>query len=100
MLGPDSLCDLSENVQIASKMNIPPRTDVLTVKWVKHNGTEYHSALIICGDVDTDLPVFYKIKDIVVRNEFVTLVASLLKTVCFDDHRYAYNIESRHCECH
>lgn len=101
MLGPGktvSLCDLSENVQIASKLNIPPQTDVLSVKWVKYNGTEYRSGLIVCGEVDIDLPVFYKIKDIVVRNEFVVLVASPLKTVCFDDHCYAYRIEPRHCE--
>ncbi|XP_039599342.1 uncharacterized protein LOC120522481 isoform X2 [Polypterus senegalus] len=99
VLGPGktvSLCDLSENDQIASKLNIPPQTYVLSVKWVKHNGTEYRSGLIICGEVDIDLPVFYKIKDIVVRNEFVVLVASPLKTVCFDDHRYAYRIEPRH----
>lgn len=98
MLGPGnavSLCDLSESVQIASKLNIPPQTDVLSVKWVKFNGTEYRSGLIICGEVDIDLPVFYKIQDIVVRNEFVLLVAMQLKTVCFYDHLYAYRIDPK-----
>ncbi|XP_051741574.1 uncharacterized protein LOC127508052 isoform X1 [Ctenopharyngodon idella] len=98
VLGPGktvSLSDLNETHQIASKLHVPPQTNVLSVKWVKYNGTEYRSTLIICGEVTLDLPVFYKIKDIVVRNECVLLVASRLKTVYFDEHLYAYRIDPR-----
>ncbi len=75
VLGPGkTVCvsDLNESVEIACKLNIPPETNVLSVKWVKYNGTEYRSTLIVCGQVDLDLPVFYKIQDIIVRNECVT----------------------------
>lgn len=38
------------------------------------------------NQVNLDLPVFYKIRDIIVRNECVLLVTLQLKTVCFDEH--------------
>lgn len=90
-----SVSDLNESVEIACKLDIPPETNVLSVKWVKYNGTEYRSTLIVCGQVDLDLPVFYKIQDIIVRNECVLLVTSQLKTVCFDEHLFAYRIDHR-----
>ncbi len=98
VLGPGkTVCvsDLNESVKIACKLNIPPETNVFSVKWVKYNGTEYRSTLIVCGQVDLNLTVFYKIQDIIVRNECVLLVTSQLKIVCFDEHLFAYRIDHR-----
>lgn len=64
-------------------------------EWMGFNWTEYRTGLIICGEVDIDLPVFYKIQDVVVRNVFVVLVVLQLKTVCFHNNLYAYRIDPK-----
>ncbi|XP_038870264.1 uncharacterized protein LOC120064026 [Salvelinus namaycush] len=86
------LNELKESHEIAAKLNVSVHTNVLSVKWVKHHGTEYHLDLVICGEVVIEMPVFYIIKAIVLKEENVFLVGSALETLCFDDHLHAFKV--------
>ncbi|XP_045078395.1 uncharacterized protein LOC123491558 [Coregonus clupeaformis] len=63
------LNDLKEGHEIAAKLNVSVHTNVLSVKWVKHHGTEYRLDLVKCGEVVIEMPVFYKIKAIVLKDK-------------------------------
>ena len=57
------LCDIPEGPDIAGKLNLNDLEEpVLSVKWVKHQGTEYRPGFLVCVDVDIDLPVSSKSK--------------------------------------
>ncbi|XP_023817614.1 uncharacterized protein LOC111948487 isoform X1 [Oryzias latipes] len=95
MVGPGKmfwLQDLKEGPEIADKLNTAISTNVLSVKWVKHNGTEYKPGLIVCVEVANEMPVFYKIHTIFVKDEQVVLALSGVETVCFDEHYHAFKI--------
>lgn len=89
-IGPGKMSRVND--LIAAKLNVSVHTEVLSVKWVKHHGTEYCLNLVICGEFACEMPVFYKIKDIVVKEETVFLVGSALETLCFDDHMHAFKV--------
>ncbi|KAL3981345.1 alpha-tectorin [Sarotherodon galilaeus] len=61
-------------------------------KWIKHHGTEYRPDFIICTEVVSEIPVFYKIKSIVVKDDIVLLCGKLMETLCFDDHYHAFKV--------
>ena len=62
------------------------------MKWVKHHGTEYRHDLIVCVEVAIEMPVFCKIKTIVVKDEQVILIGSDVETICFDEHYHAFKV--------
>ena len=67
-------------------------TRVLSVKWVKFQGVEYRFDCLVCVEVEIDLPVFYKIKKIFVKDERVFFVGEKLLTVCYNDHVNAFEV--------
>lgn len=98
MVGPGKMShlkDLKEGSEIAAKLNTTTSTNVLSVKWVKHHGTEYKSGLIACVEVVDEMPVLYKIHTIFVKDEQVVLALSGVKTICFDEHYHAFKISLR-----
>ncbi|KAK0149552.1 hypothetical protein N1851_009708 [Merluccius polli] len=86
------LSKLKEGPEIAAKLNTELSTNVLSVKWVKHNGTEYRPGLLVCVEVAAEMPVFCQIQTVIVKDEQVTLTGSGVETVCFDEHYHAFKI--------
>lgn len=76
IIGPGKMSEISD--LISAKLTVSVDAEVLSVKWVKHHGAEY------CLDFTfpSEIPVFYKIKDIVVKEE----------SICFDDHLHAFKV--------
>lgn len=62
------------------------------LKWVKHYGTEYRPSLIVCFEVADEMPVFCKIRTIIVKDEQVVLTGSGIETICFDEQYHAFKI--------
>ena len=86
------LGELKEGPDIAAKLNTAISTNVLSVRWVKHHGTEYRPGLIVCVEVVDEMPVFCKISTIIVKDEQVILTGSGVETMCFDEHYHAFKI--------
>ena len=84
------LSELKEGADIASKFGAV--TSVFSAKWIKHNGTEYRRDFIVCTEVAFEMPVFYQIKTIALKDDSVLLCGKLLETVCFDDHYHAFKV--------
>lgn len=84
--------ELKEGSKIAAKLKAALSTNVLSVKWVKHHGTEYRRDLIVCVEVAIEMPVFIQIKTIVVKDEQVVLIGSDVETICFDEHCHAFKV--------
>ncbi|KAL3989131.1 hypothetical protein ACER0C_013449 [Sarotherodon galilaeus] len=94
-LGPGkmvTLGELKEGPEIALKFGAMLSTSVFSAKWIKHHGTEYRPDFIICTEVVSEIPVFYKIKSIVVKDDIVLLCGKLMETLCFDDHYHAFKV--------
>nr|XP_024657554.1 uncharacterized protein LOC106676865 isoform X1 [Maylandia zebra] len=94
-LGPGkmvTLGELKEGPEIALKFGAALSTSVFSAKWIKHHGTEYRPDFIICTEVVSEIPVFYKIKSIVVKDDIALLCGKLMETLCFDDHYHAFKV--------
>lgn len=94
-LGPGKMVELGElkgGMEMASKLGVEISEHVYSVQWIKHHGTEYHPDFIICTEVACEMPVFYKIKTIAVKDENVLLCGTLMETLCFDDHYHAFTV--------
>lgn len=63
------LGELKEGPDIAAKLNTAISNNVLSVRWVKHHGTEYRPGLTVCVEVVYEMPVFCKIRTIIVKDE-------------------------------
>ena len=74
----------SEHFQIEMSSNIHETA------WVKHNGIEYHTGLVVCTDFVNDMPVFMKIICIFLRNEVFFLVSEM-ETI-FVEHFHAFRV--------
>jgi len=89
-IGPGKMSDVSE--PISAKLGVSVDMQVLSVKWVKHHGTEYRLDMVVCSEFASEMPVFYQIKDIFVKEETIYLVGYALETICFDDHLHAFKV--------
>lgn len=59
------LKDMKEGPEIATRLNVSVHTNVIPVK---HHGADYRRGLIVPAEVINDVPFFYKIKEIVVKD--------------------------------
>ena len=48
--------------EIAKAMQLPSSVQVMKVNWAKHNGFVYRSKLVVCGKVQSEMPLFYQIE--------------------------------------
>lgn len=93
ILGPGKMVEISDligGVEVAKKLKAV--TPVYSAKWIKYNGTEYRRNCVICIAVHCDMPVFCKIKSIVVRDDDIVFCGLLMETVCFDEHYHAFRV--------
>lgn len=54
---------------IAMSMQLPNNVQVMKVNWAKHNGFVYCPHLVICGKVESEMPLFYQIVSVVIMHE-------------------------------
>ncbi|XP_030601542.1 uncharacterized protein LOC115791568 [Archocentrus centrarchus] len=64
---PISELDFSEVLRSCPRLNVPC---VSTASWVKNFGTEYHIGMIVCTSTENEMPVFQKIVNIIVKDDF------------------------------
>ena len=82
---------------IALAMQVPSSIQVMKVNWAKHNGFVYHPHLVICGKVDSEVPLFYQIESVLIMCEKLLLLTVPLVTVTFQEDFHAYEvIRSKH----
>lgn len=86
------ITDLQEGPEIAGKLNVAISDNVLLVKWVKHYGTEYRPGLVVCVEINEEMPVFCKISTIIVKDEKVILAGAGVENICFDEHYHAFKV--------
>jgi len=84
--------ELIEGPEIAAKLDTAVSNSILSVKWVKHFGSEYRPGLVVCVEVANEMPLFCKIKTVFVRDGKVILIGSSVETICFDEYYHAFKI--------
>lgn len=75
---------------ISEHFQIDLSSDIHETTWVKHNGIEYYTGLVVCTDVVNDMPVFMKIICIFLQN-YVFFLVSEMETV-FVEHFHAFRV--------
>lgn len=78
--------DISEAVQVSHE------AQVMKVSWAKNNGFIYRPHLVICGKVESEMPVFYQIKSVFIVKDKLLLLTLPLCTVTFHEHFHAYEV--------
>lgn len=68
-------------------------SDVSTTSRVKNYGSEYHIGMFVCSGTESEMPVFKKIINVIVKDDQAFLLTSNVATLCFDDHLNAFSIE-------
>lgn len=60
-IGPGKMIDRVKGGNgIAHAMQLPCNSQLMKVNWVKHNGFMYRPHLIICGKVESEMPLFFE----------------------------------------
>lgn len=77
---------------VAMTMQLPSSVQVMNVNWAKHNGFVYRPNLVICGKVESEMPLFYQIESILIIHEKLLLLTLPLCTVTFQEHFHAYEV--------
>lgn len=92
-IGPGSMVsvDVMEGGREVANL-LPACTNVMCVRWVKHQGFTFRTGLVICGKVELEMPQFYQISSLIVKDDIVLLVTFVIDTVCFDEHFHAYRV--------
>jgi len=85
-----TLTDVENGDLIREHFQIDMSSDIHETTWVKHNGVEYHTGLVVCTDVVNDMPVFMKIICIFLRNDVFFLVSEM-ETI-FVEHFHAFRV--------
>lgn len=71
-----------------------------TTSWVKYFGTEYRIGLFVCCGLQSDMPVFKKIINVVLKDGSAYLVLCEVVTLGFHEHFSAFCIEESPCPFH
>lgn len=88
--GPLKSFSLSKEDHVAQVLHAVDPKDIFSTNWVKMSGTEYRSGLVICTEINDEMPVFCQItKVLVVKSE---IYFTVYKLVCdhFSEHFHAY----------
>lgn len=94
----EKLVAITQSQQSLLQLNYTIDDKVLSVKSVKVNGVEFRLGLYVCLKVSVDqpnnLPLFGKIKELIVLNDTeVNCLISTCTTINFDVNVHAYSIE-------
>lgn len=91
------LSDLEGGALLGEALNKEMNTDVSVTKWIKSFGTWYQTGLFVCTGMFNDLPLFKRIKHIVMYGNKAFVLGGAVKTLYFD-HFHAYCIDDQRQE--
>ena len=80
---------------ICDCLELSDHNDAHTTNWVKCFGNKYHMGLFVCCAVESDMPVFKKIINIVLKDGCAYFLLGEVLTLGFHDHFSAYCIQER-----
>lgn len=66
--------------------------DIYSTNWVTISGTEYRAGLIICSEIEHEMPVFCRIKKILVVDSVIYFLVNKLVVDHFSEHFHAYQV--------
>lgn len=72
---------------------------VFSASWVKVDGVEYKAGLVICSEMEEDMPVFCQITNVLLVEEHIFLLTNKLFTESFDDHHHAFRVVQTEERC-
>ncbi|CAI5662779.1 unnamed protein product [Oreochromis niloticus] len=84
--------DSEENSEMIS-LGLPAvAEEAFSANWVNINGTEYRTGLVICCGSEHEMPVFCRIKTIVLVNSHTYFIVQKLVVENFSEHCHAYKV--------
>ncbi|XP_026082259.1 uncharacterized protein LOC113058511 isoform X2 [Carassius auratus] len=90
------LSDLENSDFISEQLQIDISSEVMVTPWVKCQGTEYRSGLVVFLEFVDDAPVFGKIVKIFIKDGIYFLVSCMESE--FIEHLHAFSVvEQEHC---
>ncbi len=89
--------DVDNGETLAGMLQNPIQTSMHSMTWVKIDGTEYRQDLIVCNEIDDEIPVFSQIRKILFIDSTVYFIVDKLFTEHFSEHHHAFKVQ-RYCE--
>lgn len=77
---------------VAEEVQVESDCEVDVTSWITCFGTEYRPGLLVCSDIEEDLPVFSQIKDIVAFNGEYFLLPENFETLSFAEHFHSFHV--------
>lgn len=90
--GPIKLFDLNNMIAVVNIHLLETSKEVYATSWVKINGIEYRSGLVIWTAMNDDMPVFCEICDVLLVEDSVFFLTTRLLTETFDEHSHAFKV--------
>lgn len=84
--------DSEENSELISQALPAVAEEAFSANWVNINGTEYRTGLVICCGAEHEMPVFCRIKTIVLVNSHTYFIVQKLVVEHFSEHCHAYKV--------
>jgi len=89
--------DVENGEKLAGMLQNPMQTSMHSMNWVKIDGTEYRQDLIVCNEIEDEIPVFSQIRKILFIDSTVYFIVDKLFTEHFSEHFHAFKVQ-RYCE--
>lgn len=83
---------LPHGEMIAEELQVDLDSEVDVTSWISHFGTEYRPGLVVCSNIEEDLPVFSEIKHIIGFDGTFFLITEDLETLCFAEHFHSFHV--------
>lgn len=89
------LSDLEGGTLLCDILNLERNTDVTVTKWIKRYGTLYQVGLFVCTEMFNELPLFKRIKHIIMYGNQAFVLGTAVKTLYFDEHFHAFCVDEQ-----
>lgn len=84
--------DDEENNEMITQVLPAVAEDTFSTNWVNISGTEYRAGFVICCGSEHEMPVFCRIKMILLVNSVTFFIVNKLMIENFSEHRHAYKV--------
>lgn len=84
--------DNEENGEMFAQALPAEAKDIFSTNWVKISGVEYRAGLVICSGTEQEMPVFCRIKKMLLVNSVIYFIVNKLMVDHFSEHFHAYNV--------
>lgn len=90
--GPIKSLDVNSMVTLVNFHLLERSKEVFSTSWVKVDGIEYKSGLVIWTGMNDNMPVFCEICDVLLVEDCVLFLITRLETETFDEHHHAFRV--------